>query len=70
MSEIIKRNWFAQLEAFKQYLSAEDTSRNTTSAYLSDLSHFLNWYSQTFDCPSLEGVLLTLVHNFHCVFHT
>ena len=70
MSEIIKHNWFALPETFKQSLYAEDTSKNTTSVYVSDLSHFLNWYSQTFDCPSLEGVLLTLVHNFHCVFHT
>ena len=42
MSEINKHDWFALLEAFKQYLYSEDTSRNTTSAYLSDLSHFLN----------------------------
>jgi hypothetical protein len=42
MSEIIKHNWFALPETFKQSLYAEDTSKNTTSVYVSDLSHFLN----------------------------
>ena len=35
------------LEAFKQHLHSEDASRNTTSAYLSDLAHFVSWYTQT-----------------------
>ena len=36
------------LEAFKYSLHAEDASSNTTSAYLSDLTHFVSWYTQTF----------------------
>jgi integrase/recombinase XerD len=35
------------LEAFKLALHSEDASRNTTSAYLSDLDHFVSWYAQT-----------------------
>ena len=35
------------LEAFKQHLHSEDASRNTTNAYLSDLAHFVTWYTQT-----------------------
>ena len=42
ISNISKDDQGTLLEAFKQYLYAEDTSRHTTSAYLSDLSHFLN----------------------------
>ena len=57
MSEINKHDWFALLEAFKQYLYSEDTSRNTTSAYLSDLSHFLNWYSRTFEAFDIAAVM-------------
>ena len=33
------------LEAFKQHLHSEDASRNTTNAYLSDLAHFVTWYT-------------------------
>jgi site-specific recombinase XerD len=40
-------DFLALLEAFKRALLAEDASRNTTSAYLSDLSHFISWYAQT-----------------------
>lgn len=54
MSEINKHDRFVLLEAFKQYLNAEDTSRNTSSAYLSDLSHFLNWYIQTIPTFDLD----------------
>ena len=36
----------ALLEAFKQALHADDASRNTTSAYLSDLTHFVSWYAR------------------------
>jgi site-specific recombinase XerD len=57
MSEINKHDRFALLEAFKQDLYSEDTSRNTTSAYLSDLSHFLNWYSQTFETFDIAAVM-------------
>src|SRR6266566_8365510 len=57
MSEINKHDWFALLEAFKQYLYSEDPSRNTTSAYLSDLSHFLNWYSRTFEAFDIAAVM-------------
>jgi site-specific recombinase XerD len=57
MSEINKHDRFALLEAFKKYLYSEDTSRNTTSAYLSDLSHFLNWYSQTFEAFDIATVM-------------
>jgi site-specific recombinase XerD len=35
------------LEAFEYSLHAEDASSNTTSAYLSDLTHFISWYNQT-----------------------
>jgi integrase/recombinase XerD len=37
----------AIFEAFKQHLHVEDASRNTTSAYLSDLTQFVSWYTQT-----------------------
>jgi integrase/recombinase XerC len=57
MSEINKHDRFVLLEAFKQCLYAEDTSRNTTSAYLSDLSHFLNWYSQTFETFDIAAAM-------------
>jgi len=59
MSTINTHHRAALLEAFTQYLYEEDTSRNTTNAYLSDLSHFLNWYSQTFVSFDLDGVTLT-----------
>jgi site-specific recombinase XerD len=64
MSEINKHDWFALLEAFKQYLYSEDTSRNTTSAYLSDLSHFLNWYSQSFTSFDLDGMTSTDIRDY------
>jgi site-specific recombinase XerD len=64
MSEINTHEWFALLEAFKQYLYTEDTSRNTTSAYLSDLSQFLNWYSQTFASFDLDGVTPTDIRDY------
>jgi site-specific recombinase XerD len=64
MSEINTHDQVALLEAFKQYLYAEDTSRNTTSAYLSDLSHFLNWYSQTFTSFDLDGVTPTDIRDY------
>jgi site-specific recombinase XerD len=35
------------LEAFKRSLHAEDASRNTTNAYISDLTHFISWYTRT-----------------------
>ena len=35
------------LEAFKQHLHSEDASRNTTNAYLSDLTNFVTWYART-----------------------
>jgi site-specific recombinase XerD len=35
------------LEAFQLSLLADDASQNTTSAYLSDLKHFVTWYVQT-----------------------
>ncbi len=56
MSEINKHDRFALLKAFKQYLYAEDTSRNTTSAYLSDVSHFITWYTQAFQENNLDTV--------------
>ena len=40
ISNISKDDQEALLNAFKQYLYAEDSSRNTTSAYQSDLAHF------------------------------
>jgi site-specific recombinase XerD len=35
------------LESFRRALHSEDASKNTTSAYLSDLTHFVSWYAQT-----------------------
>jgi site-specific recombinase XerD len=64
MSEINKHDWFALLEAFKQYLYAEDTSRNTMSAYLSDLSHFLDWYRHAFTSFELDGVTPTDIRDY------
>ena len=64
MSEINKHDCFVLLEAFKQYLYAEDTSRNTTSAYLSDLSRFLNWYIQTIASFDLDGVTPTDIRDY------
>ncbi len=49
----------ALLEAFKQALHAEDASRNTTSAYLSDLTHFVSWYDQTIGAFHLEEITPT-----------
>ena len=57
MSTINTHHRAALLEAFTQYLYEEDTSRNTTNAYLSDLSQFLNWYSQTFAAFDLAAVV-------------
>jgi site-specific recombinase XerD len=57
MSKINTQPRAALLEAFTQYLYEEDTSRNTTNAYLSDLSQFLNWYSQTFAAFDLAAVM-------------
>lgn len=37
----------ALFEAFQQSLLADDASRNTMSAYLSDLKQFFTWYTQT-----------------------
>ncbi len=64
MSEINKHDGSALLEAFKQYLYAEDTSRNTSSAYLSDLSHFLNWCSQTVETFDLDEVTPTDIRDY------
>ncbi|MFL5655391.1 MAG: tyrosine-type recombinase/integrase [Ktedonobacteraceae bacterium] len=64
MSEINKHDRSALLEAFKQYLYAEDTSRNTSSAYLSDLSHFLNWCSQTIETFDLDEVTPTDIRDY------
>jgi site-specific recombinase XerD len=64
MSEINRHDWFALLEGFKQYLYSEDTSRNTSSAYLSDLSHFLNWYSQSIATFDLDTVTPTDIRDY------
>jgi site-specific recombinase XerD len=44
------------LAAFKQALHSEDASRNTTSAYLSDLAHFVSWYAQTIGVFHLDEI--------------
>jgi site-specific recombinase XerD len=44
------------LEAFTYYLHAEDASSNTTSAYLSDLAHFVTWYTQTISDFRIEEI--------------
>jgi site-specific recombinase XerD len=47
------------LEAFKQALHAEDASRNTTSAYLSDIGHFITWYIRNFQAFNIGEVTPT-----------
>jgi site-specific recombinase XerD len=47
------------LEAFKQALHAEDASRNTTSAYLSDIGHFITWYIRNFQVFNIGEVTPT-----------
>src|SRR3989442_10031651 len=54
----------ALLQAFTQYLYSEDTSRNTTSAYLSDLTHFLNWYNQRIETFDIESVTPTDIRDY------
>jgi integrase/recombinase XerD len=49
----------ALLAAFTQHLHEEDASRHTMSAYLSDVSHFLSWYHQTFHEFDLDAVTPT-----------
>jgi integrase/recombinase XerC len=49
----------ALLEAFKQSLYAEDASSNTTSAYLSDIGHFIAWYIQSFQEFNISEVTPT-----------
>jgi site-specific recombinase XerD len=49
----------ALLEAFKQALHANDASRNTTSAYLSDLAHFVFWYAQTIGVCKIDEITPT-----------
>src|SRR6266704_4171447 len=69
MSQISKHDQGALLEAFKQYLYAEDTSRNTTSAYLSDLSHFMNWYSQAIEAFDIEAITPTDIRDYREYLH-
>lgn len=64
MSTINPDDQDALLTAFKAYLTAEDTSRNTMSAYLSDLSNFLTWYSQTVETFALDEVTPTDIRNY------
>lgn len=64
MSEINKHDRFALLEAFKQDLYSEDTSRNTVSAYLSDVSHFITWYTQAFQEDNLDTVTPTDIRDY------
>jgi site-specific recombinase XerD len=47
------------LESFKWTLHAEDASRNTTSAYLSDLAHFVSWYAQTIGAFKIDEITPT-----------
>lgn len=47
------------LEAFKQALHADDASSNTTSAYLSDIGHFITWYIQSFQVFTISEVTPT-----------
>ena len=44
------------LEAFKQALHADDASSNTTSAYLSDIGHFITWYIENFQTFTISEV--------------
>jgi site-specific recombinase XerD len=44
------------LEAFNQDLYAEDASKNTTSAYLSDLTHFVPWCAQTIGAFQIDEI--------------
>jgi integrase/recombinase XerD len=64
MSNTITNGHAALLAAFKQYLISEDTSRNTVSAYLSDVSHFLTWYTQSFQEDNLDTVTPTDIRDY------
>ena len=47
------------LGAFKQHLRNEDASRNTTNAYLSDLAHFVTWYTLTINDFHIDEITPT-----------
>jgi site-specific recombinase XerD len=47
------------LDALIQSLHTEDASRNTTSAYLSDLAHFVSWYAQTIGVFRIDEITPT-----------
>jgi len=64
MSNSRTDNQVTLLEAFKHYLLTEDTSKNTVSAYLSDLSQFMNWYSQTFEAFDVSEVTPTDIRDY------
>src|SRR5258708_5368901 len=64
MSNSSTDNHVTLLEAFKQHLLAEDTSKNTVNAYLSDLSQFMNWYSQTFAAFDVDDVTPTDIRDY------
>ncbi len=52
------------LKAFQQSLLADDASRNTTSAYLTDLQHFLTWSFQTIGTCTIDEVTPTDIREY------
>lgn len=64
MSAINSHDPEALLTLFKAYLVAEDTSRNTISAYLSDLSDFFSWYSQANETFDIDEVTPTDIRDY------
>ena len=52
------------LDAFREHLHAEDTSRHTMTAYLSDVRQFVAWYTQTSHDFVLEDVTPTDIRRY------
>jgi site-specific recombinase XerD len=52
------------LEAFQQSLLADDVSRNTVCAYLSDLRHFLSWSVQTTGTSDIDDITPTDIREY------
>ena len=60
----IGENQASLLEAFKSDLLNEDTSQHTISAYLSDITHFMKWYVETFQEFDLDEVTPTDIREY------
>ena len=64
MPNTINDDQTALLEAFKRYLHSEDISTNTISAYFSDVTHFMNWYIQSFQEFDIDVVTPTDIREY------